>query len=98
MQDLEKERLRAERAGDWCLRRRGVPETLVRLIAATYHEEKAAVWTAFGKTEDFDIKVRFHQRSALSPLLFIAKNYKDENYRRKTIAMMVALADRDGEE
>ena len=27
----------------WCLRRRGVPETLVRLIAATYSEAKAAV-------------------------------------------------------
>ena len=55
----------------WCLRRRGVPEKLVRLVEATYHGASAVMRTMHGRTDEFPIKVGLHQRSGLSPFLFI---------------------------
>ena len=55
----------------WCLRKRGVPEELIRLVQATYTNASTVVRTAHGPTENFDIKVGLHQGSALSPFLFI---------------------------
>ena len=54
----------------WCLRRRGVPEKLVRLVEATYHGA-STVRTTLGRTEEFPIKVGLHQGPGLSPFLFI---------------------------
>ena len=50
----------------WCLRRRGIPEKLVRLVQTTYHRTSTVV-----RTDEFPIKVGFHQGSGLSPYLFI---------------------------
>ena len=50
----------------WCLRRRGVPEKLVRLVEAS-----TVVRTTHGRTYDFPTKVGLHQGSGLSPFLFI---------------------------
>ena len=55
----------------WCLRRRGVPEKLVRLVEATYHGTSTVVRTKHGRTDEFPIKVGLHQGSGLSPFLFI---------------------------
>ena len=55
----------------WCLRRRGVPERIVRLVQATYTNSSTVVRTAEGPTDVFDIQVGLHQGSALSPFLFI---------------------------
>ena len=55
----------------WCLRRRGVPERIVRMVQATYTNSSTVVRTAEGPTDAFDIQVGLHQGSALSPFLFI---------------------------
>ena len=45
----------------WCLRKRGVPERLVRLVKATYHGSETAVRTPYGRTKTFPIRVGLHQ-------------------------------------
>ena len=55
----------------WCLRRRGVPEKLMRLVEATYHGASTVVRTMHGRTDEFSINVGLHQGSGLSPFLFI---------------------------
>ena len=55
----------------WSLRRRGVPEKLVRLVEMMYERARTAVRTKYGKTESFPIEVGLHQGSALSPFLFL---------------------------
>ena len=56
----------------WTLRRRKVPEKLIRLVKATYEDANTVVRTVFGKTNQFNIKVGLHQGSGLSPFLFAA--------------------------
>ena len=55
----------------WCLRWRGVPEKLVRLVEATYHGTPTVMRTTHGRTDEFPIKVGLLQGSGLSPFLFI---------------------------
>ena len=70
--DLEKAFDRVPRkAIQWCLRRQLVPERLVQLVMATYHNPKTAICTPYGNTDEFEINVGVHQGSILSPLLFI---------------------------
>ena len=45
----------------WCLRRRGVPENLVRLVEATYHGASTVVRTTHGTTDEFPMKVGLYQ-------------------------------------
>ena len=54
----------------WSLRKRKVPEKLVRLVKATYKKAATVVRTAHGKTGKFEIEVGLHQGSGLSPFLF----------------------------
>ena len=54
----------------WCLRRKGVPEALVKMVKTTYKEATTRVRTHYGDTEEFRIDVGLHQGSALSPFLF----------------------------
>ena len=55
----------------WSLRRKGVPEELVRLIQETYRNTKTALRTEANSCREFYISVGLHQGSALSPLLFV---------------------------
>ena len=55
----------------WCLRKRKVPENLIKIIEATYERTETVVRTGSGNTEPFEIKVGLHQGSALSPFLFV---------------------------
>ena len=55
----------------WSLRKRGVPEYLVKMIKATYKGARTRVRTEYGKADAFDIRVRVHQGSALSQFLFV---------------------------
>ena len=55
----------------WCLRRRGKPEKLIRLVIETYKESKTAMRTAQELSRELEIRVGLHQGSALSPLLFV---------------------------
>ena len=59
----------------WCLRRRGVPEKLVRLVEATCHGASTVVRTSHDRTDESPIKVALHQGSRLSPFLFIVVLY-----------------------
>ncbi|GFR71398.1 RNA-directed DNA polymerase (Reverse transcriptase) domain containing protein [Elysia marginata] len=54
----------------WSLRKRKVPEKLIRLVKATYKKATTVVRTAHGKTGQFEIEVGLHQGSDLSPFLF----------------------------
>ena len=54
----------------WSLRKRKVPEKLVRLVKATYKKATTVVRTAHGKTGLFEIEVGLHQGSGFSPFLF----------------------------
>ena len=82
--DLEKAYDRAPRdLVYWYLRRRGVPEKLVRLVEATYHGSSTVVRTMHGRTDEFPIKVGLHQGSGLSPFLFIVVlDIISEEFRR----------------
>ena len=55
----------------WCLRKRNVPEKLVKLVKATYDKARTEMSAPYRKTEEFNIDVGLHQGSALSPYLFI---------------------------
>ena len=59
----------------WCLRRKGVPEQMVRMVQATYKEVTTRVWTDCGEMEEFRIgsgTVRDCTKGLLlSPFLFI---------------------------
>ncbi|GFR99752.1 RNA-directed DNA polymerase from mobile element jockey-like [Elysia marginata] len=54
----------------WSLKKRKVPEKLIRLVKATYKKATTVVRTAHGKTGQFEIEVGLHQGSGLSPFLF----------------------------
>lgn len=53
------------------LRHYHVPEELITMVMALYRTPSTQLRTCFGKTKSFPVKVGLHQRSALSPLLFI---------------------------
>ena len=55
----------------WCLRKRKVPEKLVKLVEMMYRRTSTKVLTAVGETETFEVSVGLHQGSALSPFLFV---------------------------
>ena len=70
--DLEKAYDTIPRELIWhCLRKRGVPEGYVNIIQDMYRDSTTKVSTTSGKTEDINIGIGLHQRSALSSLLFI---------------------------
>lgn len=68
----------------WCLRKRGMPEKLVRIVKAMYEGAVTTVNTVFGETEQFEVKTGLHQGSALSPFLFVlVLDVLSENIRRQ---------------
>ena len=69
--DLEKAFDRVPRSViEWALRKRLVPEVLVRAVMKLYEDAKTRVRVGLGLSEEFDVGVGVHQGSALSPLLF----------------------------
>ena len=70
--DLEKAFDRVPRkAIRWALRRKKVPERLIRQVMALYEGSCSRVRVAGVESDEFNITVGVHQGSALSPLLFI---------------------------
>jgi len=56
----------------WAMRKLGVEEWLVSAVMSImYTGAKTVVRTVYGNSSGFEVKVGMHQRSALSPLLFV---------------------------
>ena len=69
--DLEKAFDRVlRRVLEWAMRKRGIPEAMVRAVTSLYEGAKTRVRIGPELSEDFEVKVGVHQGSALSPLLF----------------------------
>ena len=70
--DLEKAFDRVPRKAIWwALRKLGVDEWIVRVVQGMYSNARSRVLVGEGFSEEFEVKVGFHQGSVLSPLLFI---------------------------
>ena len=54
----------------WSLRRKGVLEREIKAIMEMYTNIKTSVKVEYTRSKSFDVKVRVHQGSILSPLLF----------------------------
>ena len=55
----------------WALRKLGVEEWIVRLVQGMYTNAQSRVRVGEGFSKEFEVKVRVHQGSVLSPMLFI---------------------------
>ena len=55
----------------WALKKLGVEEWIVLLFQGMYANARNQVRVGEGFSKEFEVKVRVHQRSVLSPLLFI---------------------------
>ena len=49
----------------------GIEEWLVLAVMSMYTGTKTVVWTVYGNSNGFEVKVSMHQGSSLSPLLFV---------------------------
>ena len=52
------------------MRKRGIPEAMVRAVMSLYEGAKTRVRVGLELSQEFEVKVVVHQGSALSPLLF----------------------------
>ena len=69
--DLEKAFDRVpRRVMEWAMRKKGLPEILVKAVMSLYEGAKTKVRVGSGLSEEFSVKVGVHQGSVLSPLLF----------------------------
>ena len=69
--DLEKAFDRVPRkVMEWALRKRGLPEQLVRAVMSLYEGAKTRVRVGSELSDEFSVGVGVHQGSVLSPLLF----------------------------
>ena len=66
--DLEKTFDRVLRkVNKWELRKKGIPQDLVRSVMSLYEGAKTRVREDYELSEEFEVKVRMHQGSVLSP-------------------------------
>ena len=74
------------------MRKSGIVEKHEQLVQDMYEGSKTVVRCAVGTTESFKVKVRLHQRSALSPFLFavIMDRLTDEVRREPPWTMLFA--------
>ena len=81
--DLEKAFDRVPRkVMEWAMRKRGLPEQMVRAVMSLYKGAKTRVRVGSGMSEEFGVKVGVHQGSVLSPLVFsIVVDVVTENAR-----------------
>ena len=71
-----------EKVMEWAMRKKGLPEVIVRAVMRLYHEAKTKVRVRSELSEEFYAQVGVHQGSLLSPLLSaIAVNVISENAR-----------------
>ena len=69
--DLEKAFDRVpKRVMEWAMRKKGLPEILVKAVMSLYEGAEMKVRVGSGLSKEFPLKVGVHQGSVLSPLLF----------------------------
>ncbi|KAK3539955.1 hypothetical protein QTP70_019596 [Hemibagrus guttatus] len=86
LENLEKAYDRVPREELWyCMRKSGVAEKYVRVVQDMYERSRTVVRCAVGQTEEFNVEVGLHQRSALSPFLFaIVMDQLSEQVRQES--------------
>ena len=68
--DLEKAFNRVpRRVLEWAMRKRGIPEAMVRAVMSLYEDGKTRVKVGLQLFEEFKVKVGVQHGSAFSPLL-----------------------------
>ena len=55
---------------EWSMRKKGIPDVLVRPVMSLYEGTKARVRVDSGLLKEFEVKVGMHQGSVLSPFFF----------------------------
>ena len=66
--DLEKALTRVPRIVlEWAMRKKGIPEVLVRSVMSLYERAKTRVRVDSELQEEFEVKAGMHQGSVLSP-------------------------------
>jgi len=79
---------------DWAMRKRGIPEAMVRAVMSLYEGAKTRVRVGLQLSEEFEVKVGVHQGSALSPLLFaIVVDVLTESVRNGLMSEMLYADD-----
>ena len=77
--DLEKAFDRVcRRVMEWAMRKKGLPEILVKAVMSLYEGAETKVRVGSGLSEEFSVKVGVHHGSVLSPLLFAFAMVIDE--------------------
>ncbi|KAK3511494.1 hypothetical protein QTP70_009010 [Hemibagrus guttatus] len=90
-EDLEKAYDRVPREELWyCMRKSEVAEKYVRVVQDMYERSRTVVRCAVGQTEEFNVEVGLHQRSALSPFLFAMDQLSEEVRQESPWTMMFA--------
>ena len=88
----------------WLLRRKGVLEREIKVIMKMYTTIETSVKVEYTRSELFDVKVRVHQGSILSPLLFalvmdeVTKNIREEVVKEMLYADDIVLVSDNWEE
>ena len=54
----------------WAVRKRGIPEVMVRAMMSLYEGSKTRVRVGLEMSEEFEVKVGVHQGTVMSPLVF----------------------------
>ncbi|KAK3572619.1 hypothetical protein QTP86_001120 [Hemibagrus guttatus] len=93
--NLEKAYDRVPREELWyCMRKSGLAEKYVRVVQDMYGRSRTVVRCAVGQTEEFNVEVGLHQRSALSPFLFaIVMDQLSEEVKQKSPCTMMFAED-----
>ena len=55
---------------EWAMRKRGIPEAMVRAVMSLYEGAKTRVRVGLELSEEFEVKVGVHKGSAFLPLFF----------------------------
>ena len=55
---------------EWAMRKKGMPDVLVRSVMSLYEGAKTRVWMDSQLLADFEVKLGMHQGSVLSPYFF----------------------------
>ena len=72
----------SRRVMQWALRKKGLPEILVKVVMSLYEDLKTKIKVGFEFSEEFYVAVGVHQGFVLSPLLFaIVMDIVTENAR-----------------